>query len=141
MSSIQSARRNNNMSQSEETTWAIAHIHASFNNTIITITDQTGAETLAKSSGGSVVKQNRDEASPYAAMQMAEQVAQIVLDQGINGVHVRVRGPGGNRQQNPGTGAQAAIRALARAGLEIGRIEDVTPIPHDGCRAPKGSGF
>ena len=129
------------MSNSEDDTWGIAHVHASFNNTIITVTDQTGAETIAKSSGGSVVKQNRDEASPYAAMQMAEEVAQEVLDAGISGVHVRVRGPGGNRQRNPGPGAQATIRALARAGLEIGRIEDVTPIPHDGCRPPRNSGF
>jgi small subunit ribosomal protein S11 len=121
--------------------WGIAHVHASFNNTIITITDQTGAETLAKSSGGTVVKQNRDEASPYAAMQMAEEAAEEVLAQDIDGVHVRVRGPGGNQQQNPGPGAQATIRALARAGLEIGRIEDVTPTPHDGTRAPKNAGF
>ncbi len=125
----------------EDSTWGIAHIHASFNNTIMTITDQTGAETLAKSSGGAVVKQNRDEASPYAAMQMADEIAETVMEQGIEGVHVRVRGPGGNQQQNPGPGAQAAIRALARAGLEIGRIEDVTPIPHDGTRAPKNAGF
>ena len=121
--------------------WAVAHIHASFNNTILTITDQTGAETLAKSSGGAVVKQNRDEASPYAAMQMAEKIAEDIQEQGIDGVHVRVRGPGGNQQRNPGPGAQATIRALARAGLEIGRIEDVTPIPHDGTRPPKNSGY
>ena len=121
--------------------WAIAHVHASFNNTIISITDETGAETLAKSSGGTVVKQNRDEASPYAAMQMAEEVAEQILAQGIDGVHVRVRGPGGNQQKSPGPGAQATIRALARAGLEIGRIEDVTPIPHDGTRGPKNAGF
>jgi len=121
--------------------WAVAHIHASFNNTILTVTDQTGAETLAKSSGGAVVKQNRDEASPYAAMQMADRVAEEVKEQGIEGVHVRVRGPGGNLQRNPGPGAQATIRALARAGLEIGRIEDVTPLPHDGTRAPKNSGY
>jgi small subunit ribosomal protein S11 len=120
--------------------WAVAHVHASFNNTIITITDQTGAETIAKSSGGTVVKQNRDEASPYAAMQMAEVVAEKAQAQGVEGVHVRVRGPGGNLQQNPGPGAQATIRALARAGLEIGRIEDVTPVPHDGTRSPKSSG-
>jgi small subunit ribosomal protein S11 len=126
---------------SEEERWAVAHVHASFNNTIITVTDETGAETLAKSSGGSVVKQNRDEASPYAAMQMAEQIGEEILSQGITGVHVRVRGPGGNLHKNPGVGAQATIRALARAGLEIGRIEDVTPIPHDGTRAPKNSGF
>ena len=130
------------MSADNGSKWGIAHVHASFNNTIITVTDQTGAETIAKSSGGTVVKQNRDEASPYAAMQMADVVAQEVLDAGIEGVHVRVRGPGGNLQTNPGPGAQATIRALARAGLEIGRIEDVTPIPHDGCRGPKGtSGF
>ena len=121
--------------------WGIVHIHASFNNTIITVTDETGAETLAKSSGGSVVKQSRDEASPYAAMQMAELVAEEIMSQGLDGVHVRVRGPGGNQQKNPGPGAQAAIRALARAGLEIGRIEDVTPILHDGTRPPKNSGF
>jgi small subunit ribosomal protein S11 len=117
--------------------WGIAHIHASFNNTLITITDQTGAETLAKSSGGTVVKQNRDEASPYAAMQMAEVVAEEALAAGLEGVHVRVRGPGGNGNKSPGPGAQATIRALARAGLEIGRIEDVTPLPHDGTRAAK----
>ncbi|CQH58484.1 MULTISPECIES: 30S ribosomal protein S11 [Halobacterium] len=125
----------------DDTKWGIAHIHASFNNTIMTVTDETGAETLAKSSGGTVVKQNRDEASPYAAMQMAEQLAEDVLDQGIDKVHVRVRGPGGNLQRSPGPGAQAAIRALARAGLEIGRIEDVTPVPHDGTRPPKNSGY
>ena len=125
----------------EDSKWGIAHVHASFNNTIITITDQTGAETLAKSSGGTVVKQNRDESSPYAAMQMAEEVAENVKNQGVDGVHVRVRGPGGNQQTNPGPGAQATIRALARAGLEIGRIEDVTPIPHDGTRGPKNAGF
>jgi len=129
------------MAEEQKEVWGIAHVHASFNNTIITITDQTGAETLAKSSGGSVVKQNRDEASPYAAMQMAEKVAEEVQAQGVEGVHVRVRGPGGNQQKNPGPGAQATIRALARAGLEIGRIEDVTPIPHDGTRGPKNSGF
>jgi len=125
----------------DDTTWGIAHVYASFNNTIITVTDLTGAETIVKSSGGTVVKQNRDEASPYAAMQMAEVVAEDVQEAGIDGVHVRVRGPGGDLQKNPGPGAQATIRALARAGLEIGRIEDVTPTPHDGTRAPKNAGF
>ncbi len=125
---------------SSDSKWGIAHVHASFNNTILTVTDLSGAETIAKSSGGSVVKQNRDEASPYAAMQMAETVAEQVKAAGIDGVHVRVRGPGGNLQKTPGPGAQATIRALARAGLEIGRIEDVTPIPHDGARGPKGMG-
>lgn len=125
----------------EDDKWGIAHVHASFNNTVLTITDETGAETIAKSSGGAVVKQNRDEASPYAAMQMAEKIAEEIKEAGIEGVHVRVRGPGGNLQRSPGPGAQATIRALARAGIEIGRIEDVTPIPHDGTRPPKNSGF
>ncbi|MCJ7443331.1 MAG: 30S ribosomal protein S11 [Methanotrichaceae archaeon] len=120
-----------------EEKWGIAHIFASFNNTIITITDLTGAETLAKISGGMVVKAARDESSPYTAMQMAMKVADAAKDKGIVGVHVRVRAPGGNKQRSPGPGAQAAIRALARAGLRIGRIEDVTPIPHDGTK-PKG---
>jgi small subunit ribosomal protein S11 len=126
---------------SEDGKWGIAHVHASFNNTIITVTDLTGAETIVKSSGGTVVKQNRDEASPYAAMQMAESIAEEIKAAGIEGLHVRVRGPGGNQQKSAGPGAQATIRALARAGLEIGRIQDVTPIPHDGTRAPKNSGF
>jgi len=116
--------------------WGIAHIYASFNNTIVTITDLTGAETIAKSSGGMVVKADRDESSPYAAMQVAMRAAEQAKEKGIVGVHVRVRAPGGNKQRSPGPGAQAAIRALARAELRIGRIEDVTPVPHDGTRAP-----
>jgi len=94
------------MSESEDGKWGIAHVYASFNNTLITVTDETGAETIAKSSGGTVVKQNRDEASPYAAMQMAEVVAERVKDAGLEGVHVRVRGPGGNLNKSTGPGAQ-----------------------------------
>jgi small subunit ribosomal protein S11 len=117
--------------------WGIAHIKSSFNNTIITVTDMTGAETIAKSSGGMVVKAARDESSPYTAMQMASQLADMLKDKNIEGVHIKVRAPGGNKQRSPGPGAQAAIRAFARAGIKIGRIEDVTPVPHDGTR-PKG---
>ena len=115
--------------------WGIAHIYASFNNTIVTITDLTGAETISKSSGGIVVKADRDEGSPYAAMQVAMRAAEQAKEKGIVGVHVQVRAPGGNKQRSPGPGAQSAIRALARAELRIGRIEDVTPIPHDGTRS------
>ncbi|MHC1594097.1 MAG: 30S ribosomal protein S11 [Methanotrichaceae archaeon] len=118
--------------------WGVAHIYASFNNTLITITDLTGAETIAKISGGMVVKAARDESSPYTAMQMATQIADQAKSKGIIGVHVKVRAPGGNRQRSPGPGAQAAIRAMARAGLRIGRIEDVTPIPHDGTKPSGG---
>ena len=120
-----------------EMKWAVAHIKSSFNNTIITVTDLTGAETIAKSSGGMVVKAARDESSPYTAMQMAAQLADQLKDKGITGIHFKVRAPGGNKQRNPGPGAQATIRAFARAGIKISRIEDVTPIPHDGTR-PKG---
>ncbi len=118
--------------------WGIAHIFASFNNTIITVTDLTGAETVTKSSGGMVVKQDRNESSPYAAMQMAANVAAIAKEKGIVGVHVKVRAPGRGKQRSPGPGAQAAIRALARAGMRIGRIEDVTPVPHDSIRMKGG---
>ncbi|MBN1431733.1 MAG: 30S ribosomal protein S11 [Methanomicrobiaceae archaeon] len=118
--------------------WGVAHIFASFNNTVITITDLSGAETVTKSSGGMVVKQARNESSPYAAMQMATNVAQAAKDKGIVGVHVKVRAPGRGKQRSPGPGAQAAIRALARAGMRIGRIEDVTPVPHDSIRAKGG---
>ncbi|MFQ5837787.1 MAG: 30S ribosomal protein S11 [Thermoplasmata archaeon] len=117
--------------------WGVAHIYASYNNIIITLTDITGAETIAKCSGGMVVKADKDESSPYAAMRAAERVADAAKEKGIEGIHVRIRAPGGNKSSSPGPGAQAAIRALARAGLRIGRIEDVTPIPHDGTK-PQG---
>jgi len=118
--------------------WGVAHIYASFNNIIITITDVTGAETISKCSGGMVVKAAREESSPYAAMKAAEKAGEIAMEKGITSVHVLVRAPGGNRSATPGPGAQAAIRALARAGMKIGRIEDVTPIPHDGTKKPGG---
>ncbi len=123
----------------KETRWGIAHIYASYNNTIIHITDITGTETIAKSSGGQVVKADRLESSPTAAMMAAKKVAEIVRDKGINAIHVKIRAPGGhNGPPNPGPGAQAAIRALSRMGLRIGIIEDVTPVPHDGCRKKGG---
>lgn len=118
--------------------WGIAHIFASFNNTIITVTDLSGAETICKSSGGMVVKQARNESSPYAAMQMATNIAHAARDKGFIGLHVKVRAPGRGKQRSPGPGAQAAIRALARAGVRIGRIEDVTPVSHDSIRAKGG---
>jgi small subunit ribosomal protein S11 len=118
--------------------WGVAHIFSSYNNIIITVTDLTGAETIAKCSGGMVVKADKDESSPYAAMTAAGRVADAAKEKGIDSLHIRVRGPGGNKAKSPGPGAQAAIRALARAGLRIGRIEDVTPLPHDGTRKKGG---
>ena len=120
------------------TRWGVAHIYSSYNNIIITITDATGAETIAKCSGGMVVKAAKDEGSPYAAMSAARVVAEAAQEKGINAINIRVRGPGGNKQKSPGPGAQAAIRSLSRAGLQIGKIEDVTPLPHDGTRKKGG---
>ncbi len=118
--------------------WGVVHIYSSYNNTIINITDISGAETVARASGGMFVKADRLESSPYAAMRAATHVATIAKDKGIAALHIKVRAPGGAGARTPGTGAQAAIRALARAGLRIGRIEEVTPIPHDGTRRKGG---
>lgn len=118
--------------------WGIAHIFSSKNNTIITITDVTGSETLAKCSGGIVVDSDRKEGTPYAAMLAAQKAAEQALAKGLEGLHIQVRAPGGHNSRMPGQGAQAAIRALARSGLRIGRIEDVTPIPHDTTRRKGG---
>lgn len=119
--------------------WGVAHIYASYNNTIIHVTDMTGTETIVKSSGGQVTKSDRMESSPTAAMAAAKRVAEVTLEKGIQGLYVKIKAPGGhNGPSNPGPGAQAAIRALSRAGLKIGMPQDVTPIPHDGCRKKGG---
>ena len=123
---------------SEKIKWGIANIFSSYNNTIVHITDLSGAETVARFSGGMIVRADRDQSSPYAAMQAAAKAAALAMERGINGIHIRVRAPGGHGPKTPGPGAQAAIRALARAGLRIGRIEEVTPIPHDSTRRPGG---
>jgi len=123
---------------SRDSIWGVVHVYSSYNNTIIHITDLTGAETIARTSGGMFVKADRYESSPYAAMRAATSAAQIAKDKGISAIHIKVRAPGGHGMKTPGPGAQAAIRALARSGLRIGRIEEVTPIPHDGTRRPGG---
>ncbi|MDG7034625.1 MAG: 30S ribosomal protein S11 [Nitrososphaerota archaeon] len=121
-----------------EDKWGIVHIYSSFNNTIVHITDVSGSETIAFSSGGMHVKADRLEGSPYAAMKAASAAAVKAKDKGINAINIQVRGEGGTGSRTPGPGAQAAIRALVRAGLKIGRIEDVTPAPHDSTRKPGG---
>lgn len=118
--------------------WGVAHIFSSYNNTLVHITDISGAETIAFSSGGRHVTADRYESSPYAAMKSAVAAADIAKTKGINALHIRVRAVGGVGPRIPGPGAQAAIRALARAGFRIGRIDDVTPIPHDTTRKPGG---
>jgi small subunit ribosomal protein S11 len=118
--------------------WGVAHVYSSKNDTIITITDLSGAETIAAASGGMIVKASREEGGPYASMQATFRAAEKAKERGITGVHVRVRAPGGHGSKTPGAGAQAAIRALARSGLRIGKIEDATPIPTDTTRRPGG---
>ena len=123
------------MNRENSLRWGIAHIYASGNNTIIHVTDITSTETLAKASGGMMVKAHRLESSPTAAMASAKRVAEILEEKGINALHVKIKAPGGHSSiNNPGPGAQAAVRALSRAGLRIGVIEDVTALPTDRCR-------
>ena len=121
-----------------EEKWGIAHIYSSYNNTIIHITDLTGAETASISSGGCHVTADRYESSPFAAMKAANAVVDAAKAKGFNALHIKVRAVGGVGSRVPGPGAQAAIRALARGGFKIGRIDDVTPIPHDTTRKKGG---
>lgn len=118
--------------------WGVAHIYSTFNNTIIHITDLTGAETVAISSGGVHVNADRYESSPFAAMKAAKAVVEVAITKGFTALHIRVRAVGGVGSRVPGPGAQASIRALARGGFRIGRIDDVTPIPHDTTRKKGG---
>jgi len=118
--------------------WGIAHIYSSYNNTIIHITDLTGAETVAISSGGQHVTADRYESSPFAAMKASNAVVGAAQTKGFTALHIKVRAVGGTGSRVPGPGAQAAIRALARGGFKIGRIDDCTPIPHDTTRKKGG---
>ncbi len=118
--------------------WGIAHIFSSYNNTIIHITDLTGAETVAISSGGQHVTADRYESSPFAAMKASNAVVSAAQSKGFTALHIKVRAVGGTKSRVPGPGAQSAIRALARGGFKIGRIDDCTPIPHDTTRKKGG---
>ena len=106
----------------------VAHIHSSFNNTIITITDTQGNAIAWKTAGGMGFKGSR-KSTPFAAQMAAEVCAKEAINQGMREVEVFVKGPG--------SGREAAIRSLQAAGLEVNLIKDVTPVPHNGCRPPK----
>ena len=106
----------------------VAHIHATFNNTIVTITDHQGM-VVAWSTAGSVGFKGSRKGTPFAAQMAAEAAARKVADVGMRAVVVYVKGPGGGRE--------SAVRALQAAGLSVISIKDVTPIPHNGCRPPK----
>ncbi len=117
----------------------ILHIYSSKNNTILHVTDITGAETLSIKTGGQMVKSQREESSPYAAMQAMKGVVKEIEDKGIKKLWVKIRAPGG--YSGPfwtGKGAQAALKAISRSGIKIEGVENVTPLPHGhGCR-PRG---
>jgi small subunit ribosomal protein S11 len=106
----------------------VAHVHATFNNTIVTITDQQGT-VIAWSSAGSVGFKGSRKGTPFAAQMAAEACARKCSEVGMRAVVVHVKGPGGGRE--------SAVRALQAAGLGVISIKDVTPIPHNGCRPPK----
>ncbi|HTE40184.1 MAG TPA: 30S ribosomal protein S11 [Steroidobacteraceae bacterium] len=106
----------------------IAHVHASFNNTIITITDRQGNVLSAATSGGSGFRGSR-KSTPFAAQVAADKAGVAAQEHGLKTVEVRVKGPG--------PGRESAVRALNGCGLKITNISDVTPIPHNGCRPPK----
>jgi len=105
-----------------------AHIQASFNNTLVTLTDQSG-NAIAWSSAGSLGFKGSRKSTPFAAQMASEAAAKSAIEHGLKNVEVYVKGPG--------SGREAAIRALQTAGLEITMIKDITPIPHNGCRPPK----
>jgi small subunit ribosomal protein S11 len=106
----------------------VAHIHATFNNTIITISDPMGNVISWASSGGQGFKGSR-KGTPFAAQTAAQQAAHAARDNGVRSLDVRVKGPGAGRE--------SSIRALQASGLDVKSIKDVTPIPHNGCRPPK----
>lgn len=119
--------------------WGILHIFSSYNNTHLHITDITGTETIAKVTGGMVTKSDRLKATPNIAMAAAKQISEACHQNGITSLFVKLRAVGGhNGPLTPGPGAQAAIRMLTRYGIKLGRIEDVTPMPHDSCRRKGG---
>ncbi len=106
----------------------VAHIHSTFNNTIVTITDEAG-NVIAWSSAGALGYKGSRKSTPYAAQLVSEAAGKTAMDHGMKSVEVSVKGPG--------PGREAAVRALQVAGLQITAINDVTPIPHNGCRPPK----
>ena len=106
----------------------VAHVHASFNNTIVTITDRQGNALSWATSGGSGFRGSR-KSTPFAAQVAADRAGQAALEYGLKNLEVRIKGPG--------PGRESAVRALHAVGYKITNINDITPIPHNGCRPPK----
>ena len=107
---------------------AIAHIKSSFNNTMVTVTDAAG-QVIAWDSAGTIGYKGSRKSTPFAAQRAADKVAEKLRKMGVHELEVRVKGPG--------SGRESAIRALAQSGIDIKVIEDITPLPHNGCRPPK----
>ena len=104
----------------------------------MTVTAVICPETIVRLTAGMMTDKAREGGSPFPAMIASQKAAVAAMERGINAVHIRVRAPGGIKSKSPGAGAQPAIRAIARAGMRIGKIEDVTPVTHDTCKAPGG---
>lgn len=125
--------------EKKQEVWGMLHIYSSYNNTHLHVTDLTGSETIIKVTGGMVTKSDRLKATPNIAMAAAKQVAEACHNAGVTSLYVKLRAVGGhNGPMTPGPGSQAAIRILTRYGIKLGRIEDVTPVPHDSCRKKGG---
>ncbi|MGN0788653.1 MAG: 30S ribosomal protein S11 [Christensenellales bacterium] len=122
---VATKKRNTNKRRVEK---GCAHIHASFNNTIVTFTDLQG-NTVSWSSAGKLNLRGSKKSTPFAAQMVAEDAAKVAVDCGMKSVEVYVKGPG--------SGRESAIRAMQVCGLEVTLIKDVSPIPHNGCRPPK----
>lgn len=122
------ARRTRKRREKKNIERGSAHIHSSFNNTIVTISDVQG-NAVSWASAGQLGFRGSKKSTPFAAQQAAETAAKAAMEHGMKTVSVYVKGPG--------SGREAAIRALQAAGLEVNMIKDVTPIPHNGCRPPK----
>ena len=120
--------RSNKRKEKKHVESGAAHIRSTFNNTIVTISDTKGNALSWASAGGLGFRGSR-KSTPFAAQMAAEQAAKVAMEHGLRQVEVFVKGPG--------SGREAAIRALQAAGLEVNSIKDVTPIPHNGCRPPK----
>lgn len=116
----------------------VAHIYATMNNTIIHVTDMSNGHTFSIKSGGAQVKADRLGSSPKAAIDAAKRVAEDIVNKGITAVLVKIRAAGGIKSKTPGPGARSAVKALERAGIKILGVENVTPIPHDGCKRKGG---
>jgi small subunit ribosomal protein S11 len=125
---VSSASQRGKKKVRKNVTDAVAHIHASFNNTIITITDRQGNTLSWATSGGAGFKGSR-KSTPFAAQVAAEAAGKVAVECGVKNIEVRIKGPG--------PGRESTVRALNALGIRVTQISDVTPVPHNGCRPPK----